>query len=245
MYLLFLLAVVAYFVVVAIKEVQKTKRLLSVPITEKVRVKNYLGIIAFGWGTLLAVLIMCLYAEINFTDIGLRRLSFDYNIWFNIAVFVLSGAVFAMCLYQIIASFVSAEHRKAAMEMFGDDAGKSNYDKVIATLIPRSKKEKLVFLGVPITAGIMEEILARGFLFLIIQTLFPYLSIIFVVLISSVLFGVAHAYQGIIGVIKSTLLGVLFGCLYLVTGSLIPSIILHFFIDFTAVFMFNEKEMTV
>jgi len=242
MYVLFFAVIVAYFIALAGIESINTKKLLAVPITEKLRIKNYIRIIIGGWGALLVIFFLSLFAGISFYDIGFRQLSFDQSLWFTITVFALCGLLFGLALYQIIAALTSKEYQKAVIKSFGNDPNKSNYDKVIALLIPCSKKEKIAFLGVPVTAGIMEEIVARGFLFFLLQMIFPYLSIVFVLIITSVLFGIAHIYQGVTGVIKSTLLGALFGCLYLVTGSLVPSILLHFFIDLAAVFMFPTED---
>jgi len=245
MYLLFLLAIVACHAVLSIQSMRGTKRLLDTPITEKIKVKNYLVTITVGYSFLLVVLVMSLVAGISFTDIGLRGMSFDYNIWFTIITLVLCGVVFAICFGLLIMNIFSAKHRKRIAEEIAADNSNSNKRKVVAIPPPLSKKEKILSSFVAVSTGTTEEVIWRGFMFFSIQMVFPHLSIIFIVLITSVLFGIGHANQGIAGVIQTTLMGALFGCLFLATGSLIPGILLHFIVNFHPVFMANENDYIV
>ena len=242
MYICFFIAVLAYFTLTSALDARKTKRLINASITEKVRVKWYVEAIIWEWGAVLAVLIMCLLSDISFKDIGFRQISFEYDFWFNFIIIALCGLLFALLLYQVISYLASAKYREAIQAKFTNDMDKSHYNAVMENLlIPRSKKEKQAFFWVSLTAGICEEILLRGFLFFLLQAVFPNITIILVVIIASVLFGLWHSYQGLQGVIKTTLAGALFGCLYLVTGSLIPGILLHFFVDYSSAFLLSEE----
>ncbi|MCY9376680.1 CPBP family glutamic-type intramembrane protease [Bacillus sp. T17B1] len=59
--------------------------------------------------------------------------------------------------------------------------------------------------------------------------LFPQVSIWVIILLASLLFGVAHTYQGLWqGVIRTSLVGALFSALYIIIDSIIPLIFLHF-----------------
>jgi len=249
MYLLFLLIVVAYIVlgIITGARARSKVRLLNEPITEKIKVKNYLSTMVMQWGTILAVLIMCMIAGISLVDIGLRGVSFDYNIWFTVITLVLCGVAFALYLFMTVANAVSVKHRKFIADKSAESISKNPSEKLpIEILTPRSKKEKIMyFSGAVITAGITEEILFRGFLFFIIQMSFPNFSILFTVLTATALFGIGHAYQGISGMIRASVLGALYGCLFLVTGSLIPGILLHFICNLTNVFRFNKKDLVV
>lgn len=60
------------------------------------------------------------------------------------------------------------------------------------------------------------------------------MSIWLIVLFSSLLFGLAHTYQGISGVVKTTIVGSIFSMLYIGLHSIIPIIIFHFLIDLVA-----------
>jgi membrane protease YdiL (CAAX protease family) len=55
-----------------------------------------------------------------------------------------------------------------------------------------------------------------------------------VVMVSSILFGFAHAYQGRSGVIGTTLLGLLFAAIRLAYHSLVPVMVWHAVVDLVA-----------
>jgi membrane protease YdiL (CAAX protease family) len=101
--------------------------------------------------------------------------------------------------------------------------------------LPVTEKEKKVWIYVSLTAGITEEIIYRGFLLFALSFLFPDLSVWLVILLSSILFGLAHTYQGFVtGVVRTTIFGIVFSVLYMGLGSIVPLIILHFLIDYLA-----------
>ena len=243
MYIFYLAAVIAYFTVITIIGAREIKKLLNVTITEELRIKNYIESMLFGWGAVLVVLVMCLFAGISFSDVGFRQISFEYNIWFTVITFILCGALLAVLLYQTISCFVSAKFREEVKAKLTNNAGKGHYDALMENLmLPRSKKEKRMFFWMSLEAGIGEEIILRGFLYFLLQAVFPGISIILVVVAASAFFGICHAYQGLQGVIKTTAAGALFGCLFLVTGSLIPGMLLHFFADYSSAFLLSEEN---
>src|SRR5262249_33586753 len=72
-------------------------------------------------------------------------------------------------------------------------------------IFPHSDTELIVFCGLALTAGICEEFLYRGFVLgSLLHASFPAWAAI---VISSVLFGLAHTYQGRGGVVGTLLLG--------------------------------------
>lgn len=95
---------------------------------------------------------------------------------------------------------------------------------------PTTPKEQLMYLLVAITVGIVEEFMFRGFLLQYLRDLCE-LSILTSFLIVSVIFGIGHFTQGISGIVFTFLLGLGLGYLYLVTGSIIPGIIVHTLFD--------------
>ena len=99
----------------------------------------------------------------------------------------------------------------------------------IQWFLPANPKEYRWFMyGVSISAGICEEILFRGYL---IQALGDYLPTYGAVIISSVLFGLPHIYQGPIHVIRTAVLGLIMALIYLATESLLVPILLHVLVD--------------
>lgn len=96
---------------------------------------------------------------------------------------------------------------------------------------PRTAREHVRFRWLSVTAGITEEIVFRGFLIAVLALVMP----IWVAAIVAVLtFGLGHIYQGVGGVIRTSVTGGIFTILYLMAGSLWPVILLHIFIDLAA-----------
>lgn len=103
--------------------------------------------------------------------------------------------------------------------------------------LPGTRREKIVWVFISITAGVCEELLFRSLMFYYFPLLFPGISIIGVVMISSLLFGLGHCYQGVKGVLSATLMGGFFGCLYYFTGSIWLCMLFHTLIDARIILM--------
>jgi uncharacterized protein len=101
-------------------------------------------------------------------------------------------------------------------------------------ILPQSTSERLPFLALAITAGCCEEFLYRGFAMAVFTRAgFPIWAS---VVVSSVLFGAAHLYQGRGGLIGTGVLGLLFGSFRAYTGSFIPVAAWHAAVDIVAGF---------
>jgi membrane protease YdiL (CAAX protease family) len=99
-------------------------------------------------------------------------------------------------------------------------------------ILPRSTSERLLFFTLAVTAGICEEFLYRGFaMAAFTRATLPLWS---VVMISSILFGAAHLYQGRGGAVGTLLLGLLFGVARIRFGSLFPVVTWHIAVDIVA-----------
>ena len=99
-------------------------------------------------------------------------------------------------------------------------------------ILPQSSTELVPFLGLAVTAGLCEEFLYRGFAMAVIGR--AALPTGVVILLSSVLFGLAHLYQGRSGFISTLVLGLLFGLSRSALGSLLPVIVWHTGVDIVA-----------
>jgi len=236
MYLLFFISMVLYFVALPIIGEVRQRSVPSSPITEEARIKTYIRFITWGLLTTLVVLILCLLLGIRFYDIGLRGIILDQTVWFTAVTLILGGFFFIAHIGCMIAYLVSPKYREGQRESFVPN-------KTLELLVPRSRTEKRYWLFVSLTAGIGEEIVHRGFLFFILQAAFPNILMPLMLVIASVMFGAAHAYQGLRGMIRSAAFGALLGCLFLVTGSLIPGMVLHVVIDLEAAFNLSEVEI--
>jgi len=94
--------------------------------------------------------------------------------------------------------------------------------------LPHTRRETHNFYAVSITAGIVEEVVYRGF---VIWYLSQYMPVWGAVVVSSVAFGLGHSYQGASGALRTGLVGLAFGVLYVMTGSIWLPIIAHALLD--------------
>jgi membrane protease YdiL (CAAX protease family) len=92
--------------------------------------------------------------------------------------------------------------------------------------------ELFPYLALAMTAGLCEEFLYRGFAIAV----FSYLGLQawVAVLISSVLFGLAHSYQGRGGIVMTLLIGLILGTSRIIYDSLVPAIFWHSAVDVVA-----------
>ena len=98
----------------------------------------------------------------------------------------------------------------------------------LAIIMPRNGNELVRFYGLSITAGIVEEILWRGFLIWYLSQFMPLWA---AALVSTLSFAMAHAYQGLSHLPQITAVGAAFAGLYLLAGSIWLPIILHAAVD--------------
>ena len=95
-------------------------------------------------------------------------------------------------------------------------------------IIPRNRGELRHFYRLSLTAGIVEEVLWRGFMIWYLNQFMPLWA---AATLSTIGFAAAHAYQGAANVPRITLVGAVFAGLYLLTGSVWVSIVLHAAVD--------------
>jgi membrane protease YdiL (CAAX protease family) len=97
-----------------------------------------------------------------------------------------------------------------------------------ALVVPRTKGELALFLGLALTAGICEELLYRGFLFAVAA---PFVTVYGAVAASAIVFGLGHAYQGVRRMALVAAVGLFLGAFYFLTGSIVFPMVLHVLID--------------
>lgn len=105
-------------------------------------------------------------------------------------------------------------------------------------LLPESLVELRWFAAVSIGGGVSEELLFRGFLFYYLSMYVPHINNVEKILLTSLLFGVAHLYQGWRGVAATGIAGVVLASLYVLSGSLLLPIVLHATGNMRAVLIF-------
>jgi membrane protease YdiL (CAAX protease family) len=99
-------------------------------------------------------------------------------------------------------------------------------------ILPQTKVELIPFFALAVTAGLCEEFLYRGFAMAVLTR--AGLPTWVVILLSAVIFGLAHLYQGRAGFASTLLLGLLFGISRAAFGSLLPVAAWHMGVDVVA-----------
>lgn len=112
------------------------------------------------------------------------------------------------------------------------DKLRSRFQSLAERLFPQSPIETLLYTALAATAGICEEFLYRGFAMAALTHVgAPSWA---VVAVSSILFGLAHIYQGRGGLISTLLIGTVFGIARIKYDSLAPVVSWHIAVDVVA-----------
>jgi membrane protease YdiL (CAAX protease family) len=105
--------------------------------------------------------------------------------------------------------------------------------ELVRLLVPETRREKLLaVLMLAPTAALCEEFLYRGYLLAQFSRWIE--PVPWAWIGSSVAFGLAHAYQGLNGMVRAALLGGLLAYPVIYLGSLYPAMVAHFVIDAVA-----------
>lgn len=109
-----------------------------------------------------------------------------------------------------------------------------------SALIPTTMRGRMIWILLAISAGVCEEVVFRGWL---LKTLHGFgLGGATLILAGAALFGLAHAYQGITGMVVTGLAGAFFCAVYVRTGSLLVPILLHILVDVRFAFLPRPRE---
>ncbi|HVA72462.1 MAG TPA: CPBP family intramembrane glutamic endopeptidase [Candidatus Limnocylindrales bacterium] len=211
-----ILAVLA--VVVPWRSAARIRDLLARPETMPFqRIPLYLSTIGFQWT---AVAVIFWRASAHHVSLSALGIAFPYP---SRAIFTTIGLSAILVTNQIY-----GVRRVAALP----HENRGLIAKLAEKLLPTTSYEALVAILLVLTVSICEEFIYRGFA----QTIFTSLlsgSQLAGALISAVLFSLAHLYQGRKGLITTLAVGLIFSGARIWTGSLLPSIIVHFAVDFS------------
>ncbi|HWE44811.1 MAG TPA: type II CAAX endopeptidase family protein [Caulobacteraceae bacterium] len=106
----------------------------------------------------------------------------------------------------------------------------------ILALMPRNGAERAWLALLSLNAGVTEEIFFRLAVPLLLYAVTG--SLIGALVGGCLIFGLIHAYQGIVGIFATTILGAVFTVIYIGTGSLLIAMAVHVLIDLnTLVFL--------
>lgn len=112
--------------------------------------------------------------------------------------------------------------------------------KRLAFLLPSSAEERRWWWLVCLTAGICEEVIYRAFLLRYWHLQPWHLNLTWALVVSSLTFGNGHLYQGGVGAVQTTLIGFIFGAMFIVSGTLWLPIIAHALLDLRILVMLPE-----
>lgn len=96
---------------------------------------------------------------------------------------------------------------------------------LLAELLPRTERERWLFAGLSLAAGLGEELAYRGYAISLLGSDWAAAAL------TSAVFGVLHAYQGPLGMLRAGMLGLVLAGGFLLSGSLWPGIVAHTAID--------------
>jgi uncharacterized protein len=197
----------------------------------------YRRLLVLEWGLALVTLVVFLAApDVDAAAVGLRWPT-DWP----------GPVVGVLCL--VVLAFVVLSTRAlrggALLEAVGRDPRRPGQDRrrpgegrhaeppaqATLALLPRTPGERRLFTLVGVTAGVCEEWLYRGFFLAVVAAVAGGAPAGVLVLVAGVGFGLAHAYQGVGGVLLTGILGGVFAALYLGTGSLLLPVLLHAVVD--------------
>lgn len=169
-------------------------------------------------------------------DVGARRRNYGYLIrweWIGLAVIAMTlrvrdveasavglrmpqapGVWLAAGLGAGILGLLAVQARMALR----DPALKAQVRRAIEPLgylLPAKRDDLGAWAGLSVTAGVVEELIARGYYIWVFSAVMPVWGAVFA---SSALFGLGHAYQGPRGVLKTGGAGLLLAVLYVAGG---------------------------
>ena len=215
----FVLVLVFLGVVVPWRGNVRMKRLMSkAELTGFDRLSLYGSTIFFQWLIVAIVAWRCWARSVSPQELGIADVDPLQVAWTSVA---LTGL---LCANQLIGL-----RRIARIP----EAKRGHLFAITEKIMPRTPTETLVYAALACTAGISEEFLYRGFVFMafvrmIVNFASPDTA---AAILSSVWFSLAHLYQGRRGIITTFVVGMIFALIRKWAGSLIPAVAAHIGID--------------
>jgi membrane protease YdiL (CAAX protease family) len=196
----------------------RLKKLLARPqVDSKEKLALYAATIAFQWVLVGIVVWRAMVRGLTIDELGLGSKD-----WIGITAAGLFGAILVGGLQWLNLRRIGRMEREAPELL----------RKLASRLLPVSLVEYLPYAALAITAGVCEEFVYRGFALAAFSK--AGLPVWLVVIVSSILFGLAHAYQGRGGIVSTGIFGVLLAIGRLGFGSLVPVMMWHAGLDLSA-----------
>nr|WP_255500824.1 CPBP family intramembrane glutamic endopeptidase [Caulobacter sp. 17J80-11] len=156
----------------------------------------------------------------------------------GVALGAVVAAYFVIGLLPLLQSLRGARWRQAYA------AAIRRHGAAFPGLLPNDALECVVFALLSLTAGFCEEVLFRGFLIRFLHGSAPDVPLAGALIVSSAVFGLNHAYQGARGVLSTAVAGFAFGLVFLLSGDLVPGIVLHVMVDLQVAYVLRPSLQT-
>ncbi|MGH9731914.1 MAG: CPBP family intramembrane glutamic endopeptidase, partial [Candidatus Acidiferrales bacterium] len=214
----YILILATLAVVVPWRSLGRIRQLLAAPeLTSSDRVLLYLSTIAFQWVAVAVILWRCLANHLSWDVLGM---TFPHP--------VRSLAASAGLSIILVFNQVYAIRRVASLPY----ESRGIVAKLAEKLLPRTSSEAWAGFLLVLTVALCEEFIYRGFIEAVFASAFSGSALAGAV-ISAAFFSSAHMYQGRKGLITTFAVGLVFSAARIWTGSLVPSVIIHFAVDFS------------
>ena len=114
--------------------------------------------------------------------------------------------------------------------------------RLVRELMPVTRREKVLYAGLSFCAGFGEELAYRGYA--IPAVFLAGGSAPAALAVTSAAFAVLHSYQGVLGVVRTGVVGMIMGMVFLHTGSVWPPMVAHVLIDLAVGFFLADRLLS-
>lgn len=178
------------------------------------RVRAYHRTIAWQWSLAAALTVAWLALGRPLADLGFRAEA-------SLSFWLCLGAVLVACTVLALQALRPPEASDVRERLRRQLAR-------VADLLPHDRTELRAFRRLAVTAGICEELAFRGYLIWVLDQL---TNAWLAALGAAVLFALAHAYQGLSGMVRILAAGVVAGTIFVASGAVWLPMLLHAVLD--------------
>jgi len=173
------------------------------------------------WNSLLAggILLVLFYLGPGLKSLGITAVSANHPVILGVSAVFLGFLIFA--LDRTVTSILYSLYQKHCPVLATERA-------VYGTRFSDAAKTyaSTSFLFGSLAISFWEELFFRGFGFYLFRDILHY-NALFVIMLTSILFGMYHVFSGKIAVVPKTIGGIMLGCMYLLSGNLVFPYLAH------------------
>lgn len=206
------------------------------------RKRYYAELLAELWIPAGAVLFGAVASGLPPRAIGLGGLRLEEELlprWLSLVVVALALALIVYSGFDLVRLGRSSSYRASVNRRLRSGDAPSS----VRAIMPATRAERVLYAAVALSAGITEEILYRGFLVFVLAAGLPALGIWGSVLVSSALFALGHLYQGPSGMLRTLVIGLVMGLVYLASETLVLGMLIHVLIDAVGVVLRPSDDL--